>query len=282
MNLRTKKKISDTIYYVFILLACFVMIYPLLWMFSASFKETKDVMTTANELIPKNPTLQNYVAAWKGIGRTSFLQFFRNSMLISVVRVIGTVLSASLTAFAFARINFKGRKFWFAMMIGTMALPGMVLTIPNYLIWKKIGLVGTYWPMFLGSFLGGGAFNVFMIMQFMKNINRSVDEAAVLDGCGWFQLYWHIILPLVKPALATVAVLTFIGAWGDFMSSLIYLNKPEMYPIAYALTLYKDESGTNYGPMMAMSIFSITPTLIMFFIFQKSLVEGISTSGVKG
>lgn len=278
-----KKKIfTRTVYHVLMILFSFVMIYPLLWMLSSSLKPSNEVMRTADQLIPSTVTFENYTYGWTGFARYTFATFFKNSFILALVNVAGRVISSSFTAYAFARIPFKGRKLWFAIMIGTMCLPGMVLQIPQYLMFNDFGWVGTWKPLLLPCWFGGGAFNVFLLMQFMKNIPRDMDEAATIDGCGWFGLYWRIMLPLIVPALCSVAVLTFIGAWGDFYSALIYLNKPAYYPVAYALKLYSDEVSTNYGPMLAMSVLSLVPIMILFFLFQKTLVEGISTSGIKG
>lgn len=281
MNKLTKRN-PGIVYHIFMIAFSLLMLYPLIWMISSSFKETKEIMTTLKEIIPSKPTLKNYVQAWGGVGRSTFMDFFWNSMFVATMRVIGNVLSSAMTAFAFARIKFAGRKIFFAIMISTMCLPGMVLQVPTYLLYNALGWVGSFKPLFVTAFLGGGAFNIFLLIQFMKNVNRSTDESAVLDGCNWIQLFWYIMLPLVKPVLATVAVLTFIGSWGDFYSALIYLNKPDMYPIAFALKLFADETTTNYGPMLAMSVLSLIPIIVLFFIFQRSLVEGISTTGMKG
>lgn len=280
--MKLKKIAGRTVYHALMLLFSLVMLYPLLWMVFSSFKPSSDVMVTADQLIPRTWTIQNYVEGWKGFARYTFATYFKNSIVISGVRVVGTVVSASLTAFAFARIRFRTRSFWFAVMIGTMCLPGMVLQVPQYLLFNNLGWVGTFKPLLLPCWFGGGAFNIFLLMQFMKNIPRDMDEAATIDGCGWWGLFTRIMLPLIVPALCSVAVLTFIGAWADFYSSLIYLNKPAYYPVAYALKLYSDEVSTNYGPMLAMSVLSLVPIMILFVLFQKSLVEGISTSGIKG
>lgn len=280
--MKLKKILGRTVYHVFMIAFSLLMLYPLLWMISASLKPSDQIMITADQLIPRTVTFSNYIEGWRGFARYSFATYFKNSILISVVRVVGTVISASLSAFGFARIRFKTRSFWFAVMIGTMCLPGMVLQIPQYLMFNKLGWVGTFRPLLIPCWFGGGAFNIFLLMQFMKNIPRDMDEAATIDGCGWWRLFTRIMLPLIVPAICSVAVLTFIGAWGDFYSSLIYLNKPAYYPVAYALKLYSDEVSTNYGPMLAMSVLSLVPIMILFVLFQKSLVEGISTSGIKG
>ncbi|MDY2792000.1 MAG: carbohydrate ABC transporter permease [Eubacteriales bacterium] len=280
--MKLKRIFARTIYHAFMIAFSLLMLYPLLWMISASLKPSDQIMITADQLIPRTVTFSNYIEGWRGFARYSFATYFKNSILISVVRVVGTVISASLSAFGFARIRFKTRSFWFAVMIGTMCLPGMVLQIPQYLMFNKLGWVGTFRPLLIPCWFGGGAFNIFLLMQFMKNIPRDMDEAATIDGCGWWRLFTRIMLPLIVPAICSVAVLTFIGAWGDFYSSLIYLNKPAYYPVAYALKLYSDEVSTNYGPMLAMSVLSLVPIMILFVLFQKSLVEGISTSGIKG
>ena len=280
--MKAKKRIIKTIYHIFMLSCSLVMIYPLLWMIASSLKPSDEIMRTSEQLIVLNPTFENYINGWKGFARNSFATFFKNSIFMSVMCVIGTVVSSSVTAFAFSRIRFKGRKLWFAIMIGTMCLPGMVLQIPQYIMFNNMGWVGTWLPIVLPCWFGGGAFNVFLLMQFMRNIPREMDEAARIDGCGWFGLYKDIMLPLVRPAMASVAMLTFIGTWGDYYSALIYLNKPRYYPVAYALKLYADEVAINYGPMLAMSVLSVTPIIVLFFFFQNQLVEGISTQGLKG
>ncbi len=280
--MRIRKRVGSFVYHALMLGFSFAMIYPLLWMISSSFKETSDVIRTSAQLIPENPTIMNYINGWKGFGGYTYATYFGNTILISVLNTLGAVVSSSLTAFGFARIKFIGRKTLFAIMIGTMCLPNMVLQIPRYIMFRDMGWVGTWNPILIPGWFGGGAFNIFLLMQFMKNVPRTIDEAARIDGCGWFGLYKNIMLPLVVPAIGSVAILTFISHWGDFYSALIYLNKPQYYPVAYALKLYADEASVNYGPMLAMSVLSITPIIILFFIFQKTLVEGISTSGIKG
>lgn len=282
MQLKKKRILGDAIYHVLMLLLSLLMLYPLLWMLSSSLKPGDQIMFTQTQLIPEKITFDNYVTGWAGFARNSFSTFFKNSLFVAIIRVIGTVTSSCMTAYAFARMRFCGRKFWFAVMIGTMCLPGMVLQVPQYLLFNRFGWVGTYLPLVIPCWFGGGAFNVFLLVQFMKNIPRDMDEAAAIDGCGWCGLFVRIVLPLIVPAVCTVAVLTFIGSWGDFYSALIYLNKPSMYPVAYALKLYNDETTSNYGPMLAMSVLSLVPILVLFLLFQRSLVEGISTTGIKG
>ena len=283
MNIyRIRRGIGTTIYHAFMLLFCFVLSYPLIWVFSSSLKETKDVMRTAEQLFVSNPYWENYVNGWRGFGDYTYTTFYKNTFILCLNNVAGVVVTSAISAFGFARIRFTGRKFWFALMIGTMMLPGSILQIPTYIMYKNIGWVGTWNPMMIPCWFGGGAFNIFLLMQFMRNIPKEMDESARIDGCGWFGIFSRIVWPLIVPALFTVGVMTFIGHWGDYYSALIYLNKPEFYPIGYALKLYADEQNINYGPMLAMSFVSIVPLLIMFFLFQRTLVEGINMDGVKG
>lgn len=276
-----RNRIRDTFYHIGMVIGSFIMLYPLIWLLAASLKSNVDYLSSPNNLLLKSFEFANYTDGWKGFARLSFATFFKNSIYISVMQTIGTVASCTLVAFGFARIQFRTRNLWFALMILTMLLPGQVMMIPRYLLFNSFGWVGTFLPLIVPAFFGG-AFNVFLLMQFMKNIPYDMDEAGTIDGCNHFQLFSKITLPLVKPAIATVAVMSFMGAWGDFLSALLYLNQPKMYPVAYALKLYSDETGTNYGPMFAMSVTSLVPIIIIFAIFQKSLVEGISTSGIKG
>lgn len=279
--MKIKRKFGSIIYHTGMIFGCFVMLYPLLWLIGSSLKSNGEYQASPSSLIPTSWAFSNYIEGWAGFARLSFAAFFENSIFIAVFSTLGTVLSCTLAAYGFSRIKFKTRRFWFAALLLTMCLPSQVLMIPQYLLFNQLGWVGTYLPLIVPRFCGD-AFNVFLLMQFMKNVPKEMDEAAIMDGCNPFQMFYRIMLPLVKPAISTVAVLSFMNSWSDFMGALLYLNKPNMYPVSYALKLFSDENGTNYGPMFAMSVASLIPVLILFFIFQKSLVEGISTTGVKG
>ncbi len=279
--MKTKKRIINIIYHFFMIAGCVVMLYPLIWLIGQSFKTNAEYFASPYSVFPKEWTFSNYIEGWKGFAGLSFANFFKNSIFIVVLSTIGEVISCALVAFGFARINFKTKGVWFAIMMLTMMLPAQVLMIPRYLLFNKMGWVGTYLPIIVPHYFGTAA-RIFMLMQFIKNLPKTVDEAAIIDGCNEFQLFYHIALPLIKPSLATVAIMSFMTAWSNFMGALLYLNRPSMYPVSYALKLFGDESGTNYGPMFAMSVLSLLPVMILFFVFQKSLVEGVSTSGIKG
>ena len=280
-SVRFRRRFLRTVYHVFMLAVGFVMIYPLLWLVSSSFKPSGDIFTTASSLIPKTWTFEHYTVGWKGFGNYTFTTYFANSLMIAGISAVGMIFSSALVAFGFARIRFRGRQFWFVLMLITMMLPGQVMMIPRFVLFNNMGWVGTYLPMIAPSFFGSG-FNIFLIMQFIRGIPRDMDEAATIDGCSWYGIFGRIILPLIVPSLVTVGVLTFMGSWEDFMGALLYLNKPSMYTLAYALKMFNDSSMSDYGATFAMSALSLIPILTIFFFFQKNLVEGISTQGLKG
>lgn len=280
-SLSFRKKLGSVVYHVLMFAGSLIMLYPLLWMISASFKPNADIFSKAREILPSAVTTEHYTTGWRGFAGLTFAAFFGNSIFIACVSSLGTVLSSAVVAFGFARIRFKGRQLWFVLMILTMLLPGQVMMIPRYVLFNALGWVGTYLPLTVPSFFGG-AFNIFLIMQFIRGIPRDLDEAAKIDGCSWYGIFARIVAPLIVPSLVTVGVLNFISCWEDFMRALLYLNKPKMYTVAYALKLFNDNTTTDYGATFAMSVVSLVPILIIFFFFQKSLVEGISMQGLKG
>ena len=275
------RRFHNVLYHVLVIIVSFLMLYPLLWMIASSFKPNSEIFISAGDLIPRTFTVDNYVNGWRGFSGLSFGVFFMNSFIVSFVGMVGSVLSAAVVAFGFARLRFKGRQVWFTLMILTMMLPGQVMMIPRFVMFSEMGWVGTLLPLTVPHFFGSG-FNIFLIMQFIRGIPKDMDEAAVIDGCSWYKIFVRIILPLIVPALVTVAVLTFINSWGDFMGSLLYLTKPARYTVALALKLFSDTSYTDFGATFAMSVLSLVPILIFFFLFQQQLVEGISTQGIKG
>lgn len=279
--MKRRKIVTTTVYHVLVAIASVLMLYPLLWMLASSFKPNSEIFTTVGSLIPQTFTVENYINGWRGFAGLSFGVYFSNSFLIALLSSVGACLSAALVAFGLARLRFPGRNFWFVAMIVTMMLPGQVMMIPRFVLFNKMGWVGTYLPLTVPAFFGS-AFDIFLVMQFIRSVPRDMDEAARIDGCSWYGIFGYILVPMIVPALVTVAILTFINSWGDFMGSLLYLNAPRMYTVAYALKLFSDSAGTDYGATFAMSVLSLVPILIIFFFFQKQLVEGISTQGLKG
>jgi len=213
----------------------------------------------------------------------SFWTFFANSMILAVASVVGIAFSASVSAYAFARIQFAGRSVWFALMIGSLLLPIHVVIIPQYIIFNRLGLVNTFVPLLLGKFLAAEAFFVFLMVQFMRNLPRELDEAARIDGAGHVRIFISIMLPLMKPALVTSSIFAFIWSWNDFLGPLLYLKDPSLYSLPIALRLFVDQTSTSdYGAQMAMAVLALIPVLLFFLIFQRYLVEGVATQGLKG
>jgi multiple sugar transport system permease protein len=258
------------------------MIYPVLWMISGSFKDNSEILRGTLRLIPQNPKLSNYSTGWKGFSGITFGTFFKNSFWITAVATFGTVISSALVAYALSRVRFRGRKFWFTCMLATMMLPGQVIMIPTFLIWYNLGLNNTYVPLILPYFCGQ-AFFIYQMMQFMAGIPRELDEAATIDGCSKYSIFTHIIVPLLKPSIVTTVIIQFYWKWDDYMGPLLYLSKPKSYTASLAIKMFADTaSTTDYGAMFAMSTLSLIPVFLIFLFFNRYLVEGIGTSGLKG
>lgn len=280
-SMKRRKRVTTTVYHVLVTAASLMMLYPLFWMLSSSFKPNAEIFVTVGNLIPETFTTENYINGWRGFAGLSFGVYFRNSLIVATLSSLGAVISSAMVGFGLARLHFPGRNAWFVAMIITMMLPGQVMMIPRFVLFNRMGWVGTFLPLTVPAFFGS-AFDIFLVMQFIRGIPRDLDEAARIDGCSWYGIFVYILIPMIIPALVTVGILTFINAWGDFMGSLLYLNEPSMYTVAYALKLFSDSAGTDFGATFAMSVLSLVPILIIFFFFQKQLVEGISTQGLKG
>ncbi|MBC9713532.1 carbohydrate ABC transporter permease [Streptomyces sp. TRM66268-LWL] len=259
-----------------------VVLYPVVWLIGASFKEGDEIIGSL-QLLPTDPVAKNYTRLADGLADIPISTFFYNSAFLAVGSVIGVLLSCSLAAYAFARIKFAGRNMFFVLMIGTLLLPYHVLLIPQYVLFQKMELIDSYTPLLLGKYLATEAFFVFLMVQFMRNLPKELDEAARLDGCGHLRIYWSIVLPLCRPALITSAIFTFINTWNDFMGPLIYVNTPEKYTVALGLKMFVDqEAVSDYGGMIAMSLVALLPVLAFFLAFQRYLIDGMATSGLKG
>lgn len=281
--MKEKRIVSAVIYHTVIFMVGIVMIYPLVWMVMSSFKETNTIFTTAGSLIPETFTVENYINGWKGFAKISFGTFFRNSIFISVIATVGTVLSSAFVAYGFARFKFKGKGLLFSAMLLSMMLPAQVLMIPQYLWYQKLNWVGSFLPLIVPYFFATQGFFVYLISNFIGGIPVELDEAAKIDGCSYMGIFTRIMMPLIKPALVTGCIFSFMWRWDDFLSALLYINKTAMYPVSLALKLFCDPgSSSDYGAMFAMASLSILPSVLIFIFFQKYLVEGISTSGLKG
>ncbi|SJZ44869.1 multiple sugar transport system permease protein [Pilibacter termitis] len=276
------QKIKRVLLHAFIIVFGLCMIYPVLWMIAGSLKNNNEILNSALNLIPTTFRWENFQNGWKGFGGISFGTFFINSIIVSSVSTLGTVLSSACVAYALTRINFKGKKIWFAVMLATMMIPTQVILIPQYLIWNQLGMVGTYVPLVLPHWFGQ-AFFIYQMMQFMVSIPTELDEAAYMDGCSKYSIFARVIFPLLKPAIVTTVIIQFYWKWDDFLGPLVYLDKPASYTVSLALKMFADTaSRTDFGAMFAMSTLSLLPVFLIFLFFNKYLVEGISTSGLKG
>lgn len=281
--MKKQRIINAVLYHIVVCGIGLIMIYPLVWMIMSSFKPTGTIFTTAGTLIPETFTMENYANGWKGFGKVGFGTFFLNSGFIAVTSTIGTVMSSSIVAYGLSRCKFHGRNILFAFMLVSMMLPAQVLMIPQYLWYQKLGWVGSYLPLIVPFFFATQGFFVYLITNFINGIPRELDEAAKIDGCSYYMIFFRIILPLIVPALVTVCIFSFIWRWDDFLSALLYVSESARYPVSLALKLFCDPgSSSDYGAMFAMSTLSILPAVAIFIFFQKYLVEGISTSGLKG
>jgi len=278
-----RSRIKEVLYHILVAFGAIVMIYPLLWMVLSSFKPTEMVLPTAAQLIPTQWTLANYIQGWKGFMGYSFGTFFANSFFIALTSTFGTLLSSAFVAYALQRLKFKLRGLLFILVLSTMMLPAQILMIPQFMWYRHLNWVGTYFPMVLPYFFAIQGFFVYLIMNFIGGIPGSLDEAAKIDGCSYYGIFFRIILPLIVPALVTSAIFSFIWRWDDYLSALLYVNRAQMRPVSLALQLFNDpSSGSDIGSTLAMSTLSIVPATIIFLIFQKSLVEGIASTGIKG
>ncbi|MDC7123276.1 carbohydrate ABC transporter permease [Cellulomonas fimi] len=279
---RTRERLKGVGFHALVLAIVVVILYPAVWMLSSSFKPSSDIVGNVS-LVPDAATFANFAKALDGIGGVSFWTFFTNSLILAVGSVVGITLSCSVSAYAFARIDFPGRNTFFALMIGTLLLPFHVVIIPQYIVFSRLNLVDTFVPLLIGKFLAAEAFFVFLMVQFMRNLPRELDEAARIDGAGHVRIFSSIMLPLMKPALVTSSIFAFIWSWNDFFGPLLYLKDPDLATMPLALRLYVDQTTTSdYGAQMAMAVLALVPVLLFFLVFQRYLVEGVATQGLKG
>jgi len=279
---RLRRRIWSVAAHVLLVGASILMLYPLLWLLAASFRPENEIFTSGISVLPSaNWSLDSYFRGWNGL-QVSFGTFFLNSFIVSILSVIGNVAACSLAAYAFARLEFAGRKFWFAMMLMTLMLPYQVTLIPQYVLFLNLGWVNTFLPLIVPKFLAADAFFIFLMVQFFRGIPRELDEAARMDGAGPWRIYWKIILPLSTPVLATAAIFTFIWTWDDFFGPLIYLSELRDYTVMLGLRTFTDSTGqSDFGGMFAMSVLSLIPIFLFFLFFQRLLIEGIATTGMK-
>lgn len=272
-----KTKIWD---HVWLIIVCIIMIFPVTWWVFASFKPTGELAST--NLLPVHWTLDNYISGWRVTNELTFTRFFINTLFIVCINVLGAVVSSSMVAYGFARLNFKFKNFWFSIVMVTLMLPSQVTVVSQYIMYNKIGLLDTYWPLNLPYIMGGGAFFIFLMVQFIRGVPKELDESAKIDGASTFQIYYKIVLPLLKAPLTTVAIYAFTWSWDDFYSQMLYISTPAKFTVGLGLRMLIDAWEIKWGQLLAMSLLSIVPALVLFFTRQKDFVEGVATSGLKG
>jgi oligogalacturonide transport system permease protein len=284
MTFATRRKILTGIRYTVLGIVAFVMIYPLLWMVAAIWRNNTEIWTSAG-LIPKNPVSawDNIQEGWVVSGR-SLLFYFGNTMRFLLPRVIGQVVSCVLTAYAITRFQFKGKKIVFSLVIATLLMPDVIFRIPMFVMYRDLGLLGTFFPLWLENAFATGSFFVFMLIQFMRTIPKELDEAAKIDGCSSLQTLVLILLPVMKPAIITVGLLTFMWGMNDFIGPLIYIRPSDQWVLQQALRQGADMSGQggiNWGSVFAMSVIALIPAITLFFAAQRYFIDGIASTGSK-
>lgn len=277
------KRLSSVLFHVFSCLLGFIMIYPLLWLLASSFKSNDTMFHNTYSLIPETwDVVQNYLSGLAGVAGYSFMHFFKNSVIVTLVSVVTSIFSSLLAAYALARVKFRGSAFWFGCVIMTMMIPSQVMVVPQYIILRALHLNDTLAAMVL-PWCFGYAFFIFLIVQYMRGVPKELDEAAQIDGCSKIGILFRILVPVVKPAIVSASIFAFYWIWQDFFQPLIFVGSPKNFTIPLALNMYTDpNSFNNYGGLFAMSVVSLIPVIIVFIVFQKYLVEGIATDGIKG
>lgn len=274
-----KRKLERPFIYLVLFLASFVCLFPFLWMVSTAFKNMNEVFQMPPTFIPKNPTLQNFPEGW---AYADFGIFMRNTVFIAVMATIGTIVSSSFVAYGFSRFKAKLSGFFMTVLLGTIMLPTQVTLISQYLLYNNLGWLDSYFPLIVPAWLGGGAFNIFLFVQFFKTLPQELDEAANIDGANSLQIFIQIMLPSVKPVVLAVGVMSLVYNWNDFFNPLIYLNSMSKYTVAIGLQFFQSSYGNvGVGMMMAVSVLTLLPVLAIFFICQKYFVQGIKMSGLK-
>ena len=269
--------------YVLVLFLGFVFMFPFFWTVSSSLKQPWELFTFPPTVFPETLQWVNYATV---LTRVPFMSWAANSTVVVTSSTVGALLSASIVAYSFARFRYRGRDFIFLLTLGTMMLPAQVTLIPQFILFNELGWINTLLPLWVPAWFGGGAFNIFLLRQFFLALPRELDEAARIDGASYPRIFWSIILPLSKPALATVAVISFINGWNDFVNPLIYLHSPENFTLSLGLHYFRSVPEVTGAPtehqLMAASVMIITPVLILFFAAQRYFVQGIVLSGIKG
>lgn len=280
--MKYKRLLQTALWHLLLIFLSLPYVFPLLWMVLGSFKTNEEIFLNPLAL-PQSWSFQAYRDGWNSVGQYSFGTFFKNTFVIVVPVVLFTLVSAMLVAYGFARFEFKGKGPLFSLMISTMMLPAAVTLVPKYILFNSFGWIDTYLPLIVPAVFGGGPFFIFMLMQFFRGVPRELDEAAIIDGCASFAILTRILLPLSKAALFTAGIFQFLWTWNDFFNQLIYINSVSKYTISQGLRMALDlTTNIRWNKLLAMSVASIAPLVVLYFFAQRYFVEGIATTGLKG
>lgn len=277
--MRKKIKLNMFFVYLFLIAGALVCLFPFYWMLRSSFMDIGQIFVMPPIMIPDPVVTTNYKDA---LDVMPYMKYLGNTLIIVVSNVAGAILSASLCAFSFSRLRWKGRDKVFMVILTSLMMPGIVTMIPTFVMWSKIGLTNSLIPLSVPIWFGGGVYNVFLFRQFFMGIPKELDEAAYVDGASFFKVYWKIILPLSKSVIVVVGIFSFLGSWNDFMGPLIYLNDEAKFTLSLGLQMFQGSYGAQWQLLMAASILVLLPAMIIFFIGQKHIMEGIATTGIKG
>lgn len=278
-TIQQQRLIGKVILYAVLLLLSVVFIAPFIWMIITSLKTQQEIYRFPPTLIPRELCLENYKLA---VTEMPFMRYFMNTAIITILVMVGIASSSSIVAYSMSKINWRGKKYIFPVIIGTMMIPSQVTMIPMYILYTRLHMVGTILPLTLPYFFGGGAYYIFLLRQFFNTIPNSLLESARIDGAGHFTIFSKIMLPLCKPALTSVAIFAFMFTWSDFMGPLLYLNKQTQYTLSLGLQAFMGVHFVEWGPMMAASLIFTVPVVVLFFFAQKYFIEGITVTGIKG
>ncbi|WP_327747901.1 carbohydrate ABC transporter permease [Streptomyces europaeiscabiei] len=277
---RVRRAVRAPLKHCLLALCALTMLYPVLWMVVSSLRPNSEIFRSAG-LALTHPRFENYSNGWNAFSQP-FSHYMINSAIVVTGAILGNLLACSLAAYAFARLEFRAKRMLFAIMLVTIMLPIHVIIVPQYVLYSELGWVNTFLPLIVPKFLATDAFFIFLMVQFIRGIPREIDEAARIDGAGHARIFFHVILPLMVPALATTAIFTFIWTWNDFYTQLIYLTDPDMYTTPLALRTFVDQqSATDWGSVFAMSVVSLVPVFLVFLAGQRFLLRGIATTGGK-
>lgn len=279
---KNKQRINTTIRYTLLISVAFLMLYPIIWLVGASFKTNAEIFTSIS-FIPSSLDFSSYIKGWETGTQFTFTTFFINTFKIVIPKVLFTAIMCPFVAYGFARFDFPFKKILFSLLISTLFLPGVVTRIPLYMLWNQLGFLDSYVPLIAPAVFAQEPFFVFMLIQFLRGIPKEFDEAATIDGCNSFQVFTKVLLPILRPSVVTISLFQFMWSMNDFLGPLIYISSVEKFPVAIALKMSMDASSSiAWNQVIAMSVISLLPSIILFFCASKQFVDGISAGGIKG